>query len=275
MISFRGVRLDVLDVASGKRGATKRILGPVNLDLGERRIALIGANGSGKSTLLKLINGLLAPTEGEVSVDGRDVSRHGKEIRRELGYVFTDPLAQLVMTTPLDDLELSLRAIIRNKAERRDRALAILEDRGLDHLAHQSIYDLSGGERQLVSLSTVLAAGPRVLLADEPTTLLDLRNRYLLHEALLGIEQQLIVATHDVDLAAQMDRVIVIDDGVVISDGPPAQVIPAYERSMLPGRRWARTGRASKGVIEELASLPEPGPTRHSTRGPHPDGGSV
>lgn len=232
MIELHGVTVTVDDLSSPVRGTTKTLLTGIDVALGQTRIAIIGANGSGKSTMLKLLNGLIQPSMGRVIVDGMDVASHGKEIRRHVGYVFTDPLAQLVMSTPLDDVQLSLRPFIKNRSERRSRALQLLEERGLAHLAHQSIYDLSGGERQLLSLTTVLAVDPAVVVADEPTTLLDLRNRHTLRRAFGNLTQQLIVSTHDLELAAQMDRVLWIDSGVVVADGSPHEVIHAYADAM-------------------------------------------
>lgn len=232
MIQLEGVRVEVPDFASQIRGATKVLLADINLAFTESRIALIGSNGSGKSTLLKLLNGLLLPSAGQVTVLGLDTRERGKDVRRRVGYVFTDPSAQLVMSTPLDDIQLSLRTLIANKDERRRRALALLAQRGLSELADQSIYDLSGGERQLVSLTTVLAVEPEIIVADEPTTLLDLRNRLALRKAFAELPQQLIVSTHDLELAAEMDRVVWLEGGRVMVDGAPDTVIPQYEEAM-------------------------------------------
>ena len=231
MIRLEGAGVDVPDPAAGPR-ATRRILGPVTLELTARRIAFVGASGCGKTTLLRLLNGLVLPDTGRVLVGDRDTRREGRRIRREVGFVFTDPLAQLVMATPVDDVELSLRATVGDKAERRTTARRLLAERGLEQLAEQSVYDLSGGERQLVALTSVLACAPRIVVADEPTTLLDLRNRNRIRAALAGLEQQLLVATHDLDIAAEADRVIVIDDGVVVADGEPSAAIAAYRELM-------------------------------------------
>lgn len=210
------------------------ILHPTSVELSESRIAVIGANGSGKSTLLRLLNGLVLPSAGEVSVRGLDTRRQGREVRRLIGFVFTDPLAQLILATPTDDVELSLRPLIRDRAERRARAQALLAERGLAAVAEQSVYDLSGGERQLVALTSVLAARPQIVVADEPTTLLDLRNRDRVSQALWALEQQVIIATHDLDLAAQAERVLVVEGGRVVADGPPREAIAAYLKLVRP-----------------------------------------
>ena len=231
MIRLEAVTVEVPDPAAGPR-ARRRILGPVSLELTERRIAFIGANGSGKSTLLRLLNGLVLPDSGRVLVGGLDTRQEGRRIRRQVGFVFTDPLAQLVMATPADDVELSLRASVPDRAQRRSTARRLLAERGLDHLADHSVYDLSGGERQLVALTSVLACAPAVVVADEPTTLLDLRNRNRVLTALSGLEQQVLLATHDLGMAAQADRVIVVDGGEVVADGEPAAAIVAYQDLM-------------------------------------------
>ncbi|WP_163163576.1 ABC transporter ATP-binding protein [Arthrobacter sp. Alg241-R88] len=213
----------------------KVLLNEVNLRLEERRIGVIGANGSGKSTLLRLVNGLVQPTAGTVSVDGDDTVRAVRKVRRNVGFVFTDPLSQLVMPTGREDVELSLRRGVKNGAERRNKAEAALEGLGLQHLADQSIYELSGGERQLMALAAVLAVNPSVLVLDEPSTLLDLRNRELLRRTLSGLDQQIIMSTHDLDLALEMDRVLVIEQGEVSFDGGPAEAVAAYRALCMDG----------------------------------------
>lgn len=213
-------------------GAPKTILTGISAELTQNRIAIIGANGSGKSTLVRLFNGLVAPTSGKVHVNGLDVSRHGRAVRSQVGFVFTDPLAQLVMATPADDVALGLRAAIRHRTDRLRRATELLAVRGLDGQADQSIYALSGGERQLVALTSVLAVGPSIIVADEPTTLLDLRNRNRLVREFAELPQQIIFATHDLEFAASADRVLVICDGRLGFDGSPTEAIAFYRAAM-------------------------------------------
>lgn len=230
MIEVRDV--SVVMPASRRGEADRVLLRNIALTLKERRIAVVGANGSGKSTLLRLLNGLRHPTSGQVLVDGLDTVKDAKTVRRRVAFVFTDPLAQLLMSTPIEDVELSLQATISDRGERTRRAQQLLEERGIGHVAHQSIYDLSGGERQLVALTSVLAVGPSVLVADEPTTLLDLRNKQQLRRTLADLDQQVIYSTHDLDVAADADRVIVVDEGRVFADGTPDEAIPAYVGAM-------------------------------------------
>ncbi len=207
---------------------SKVLLHPTTLELSEKRIAIIGSNGSGKSTLLRLFNGLILPTSGRVEVAGLNTGSQGRQVRRLVGFVFTDPLAQLILATAADDVELSLRPLIRDRKLRRDEAIRLLAERGLERVADQSVYDLSGGERQMVAFTSVLASGPQILVADEPTTLLDLRNRDRVRELIRGLDQQVVVATHDLDLAADADRVLVVDHGRIVADGQPDEAISEY-----------------------------------------------
>ena len=233
MISFTDVVVRVeVPGSPGRPFESRTILDGVTLDLRERRIAVVGANGSGKSTLLRLVNGFTLATSGAVLVDGVDPARHGREVRRRVGFVFTDPLSQLVMPTAAEDVELSLRRTVRDRAIRRERALTLLAERGLAGVAEQSVHDLSGGERQLVALVAVLAVEPAILVADEPTTLLDLRNRLALARVLAELPQQVVVATHDLDLARGFERVVVVDAGRIVADGSPEATLRFYERLM-------------------------------------------
>ncbi len=206
------------------------LLRDLDVSLGERRVAVLGLNGSGKSTLLRLFNGLVRPSSGTVTVHGTDVARDVRAARRRVGFVFTDPLSQLVMPTPVEDVELSLRGAGVPRARRRSAALELLGRAGIGHRAEHSIYDLSGGERQLAAFAAVLAVEPEVLVLDEPTTLLDLRNRGRLMGLLDGLPHQLLISTHDLGLAATAPRVLVLHEGALVADGPPGEVVPDYER---------------------------------------------
>jgi biotin transport system ATP-binding protein len=206
----------------------REILAPTTLALTERRIGVVGANGSGKSTLARMVNGLVRPSSGRVTVDGLDVVREGAAVRRVVGFCFTDPAAQLVMPTCVEDIELSLRRTVKDSRARRERALAVLAANGLEDHAHDSVHSLSGGQRQLLALAGVLATDPTVVVADEPTTLLDRANTRRVADALLGLTQQLVLVTHDLDLAARCDRVLVVDSARVVADGTPEESIAHY-----------------------------------------------
>jgi biotin transport system ATP-binding protein len=210
------------------------VLEPTTLTLAERRVAVIGGNGSGKSTLARLLNGLVEPSSGNVRVGGLDTVQDGPAVRRRVGFVFTNPDAQLVMPTCLEDVALSLRRTVRDKRERRDRALEVLASVGLRDRADTSVHALSGGQKQMLALAGLLATDPDVLVADEPTTLLDLRNTRLVGDRLLSLRQQLVLVTHDLELAARCDRALVVDAARVVFDGPAGDAVAFYRELVAP-----------------------------------------
>jgi biotin transport system ATP-binding protein len=222
------IRLDGVGVDAGDRV----VLHPLDLELADPFTVFVGPNGSGKSTLLRLLDGLVLPSRGRVLVDGLDPEHQLKHLRRHVGFVFTDPDAQLVMPTAVEDVALSLRRT--GSTDRDARARELLAAAGLGELADRSVRDISSGQRQLLALTTVLAVEPKVLLADEPTTLLDLRTARRVADILRDPPPpvgQVVVATHDLDLALRADRVLWIEEGRVRADGPAAEVVAAYRGS--------------------------------------------
>ncbi|WP_433871612.1 energy-coupling factor ABC transporter ATP-binding protein [Saccharopolyspora sp. CA-218241] len=204
------------------------VLDHVDLRLAERRVAFVGANGSGKSTLARMINGLVHPTRGRVLVDGVDPVRDGRTVRRRVGFVFTHPDSQIVMPTAGEDVAFSLRKQGLTKRERQRRAAEVLARHGLDGYAEHPAHQLSGGQKQLLALCSMLVLEPDVLVCDEPTTLLDLRNKRHFVEVLEGLPQQVVLVTHDLDLLDRFDRVVVLDGGKVVADDAPAPALAHY-----------------------------------------------
>ena len=246
-------------------GGHRRILKDVSLQFTAKRTAVLGLNGSGKSTLLGLFNGLTHPDEGIVRVNGVDTletpsrgskgasSRAGSQGAFEgVGMLFTQPEAQLIMPTVAEDIDLSLRraAAVEGSAlsgeQRRERIRELLRERGLERLEDQSVFTLSGGEKQLVALTSVLAARPQILLLDEPTTLLDLRNRARLLKHLESLDQMLVLSTHDLDLAASCDEAVIIHDGRLLAQGDAVQLVQQY-------RTWCAEGFPNEGADIEDA----------------------
>jgi cobalt/nickel transport system ATP-binding protein len=185
------------------------------------RVALLGPTGAGKSTLLQLVNGLLLPTAGQVTFDGTPVTeRTAPAVRRRVGRVFQDPDDQLFLPTLLEDVAfgpLNAGAAPTEAAARAHHTLALL---GLEHAAGRAAHHLSGGERRLAALATVLVSAPDLLVLDEPTGDLDARSRRRLVDALAARSETLLVATHDLDVAAALcQRAIVLVDGRVAWDG--------------------------------------------------------
>jgi biotin transport system ATP-binding protein len=229
VIDLQAAGVSVPDPAGG---SDLVLLSPVTCTLGERRVAVIGANGSGKSTLARLVNGLRPATTGRVVTCGLDVATHGSSVRSKVGFVFTDPDAQLVMPTAVEDVALSLRRSVPDAADREVLARAALARLGLAEHASTPVHALSGGQKQLLALAGVLATDPLVLVCDEPTTLLDLRWRRVVDRLLDEVDAQLLLVTHDLDAARRADRVLVVDEGTVVADGQPAAMVELYVELM-------------------------------------------
>lgn len=219
------LRFDGVSVELGGRA----VLRGVDLRLDARRIAVIGANGSGKSTLARLLNGLVTPTVGSVQVHGLDVARDPRAVRRRVGFVFSDPSAQILMPTVAEDVGFSLRGRGLSRGEASARVSEALERYGIRDLADVPAHSLSGGQKQLLALASILVTEPALVVADEPTTLLDLGNarrigRHLLEE----LEAQLVIVTHDLDLAERCDTAVLVADGRIADVGDPNAVVTAY-----------------------------------------------
>lgn len=227
------IELDDVTVTAPTADGDTVLLRDVTARLTERRIVVVGANGSGKSTLVRLLNGLVTASSGTVRVDGLDVATDGPAVRRRVGFVFTQPSAQLVMPTVIEDVALSLRRHVPDKREREERARAVLAEIGLAERAHTSVHALSGGQQQLLALAGVLACEPSVVVADEPTTLLDLRNARAVEERLLSMAPQLVLVTHDLALARRCERALVVEDGRVTLDADPEAAVAHYVESTL------------------------------------------
>ena len=205
----------------------------VSATLDEKRIAVIGSNGSGKSTFARLLNALTRPTSGTVRVHGLDTTRQQKELRRRVGFVFSNPDAQIIMPTVVEDVAYSLRGSRLGRVESAAMVQAALQRFGLAELRDAPAHLLSGGQKQLLSLCAVLVSGPSLVVADEPTALLDGSNSRKMERFLLDdMEQQLVLVTHDMRLAARCDVAIRFEGGALVDHGEPSDVIARYETAL-------------------------------------------
>ncbi len=227
------IEVDRVTHAYGERATRRVVLSDITVRLTEQRIGIIGANGSGKSTFVRLLNGLLLPTTGTVRVDDLDTRRDGRDVRRRVGFCFTDPDAQIVMPTVREDIAFGLRRRGLSRTEIDARVAEALVTYGLDGHADHPAHLLSGGQKQLLALSSVLVTEPSVLVLDEPTTLLDLRNAGKVAELVERLDQQVLLVTHHLDLLDGFERVLVFDDSRIVYDGPPAGAIAHYRGLMV------------------------------------------
>lgn len=190
-------------------------------------IGLIGANGMGKSTLLKLLVGLEGGFEGKLYVEEIPVVLQMlPKVREKIGYVFQDSESQLFMNKVSEDIAFAPRNYGMPQKEVEacvERALQMVH---IEHLRDKSIYKLSGGEKKLVSIATILAMTPDIILMDEPTIALDSRNRRNLIHILNQFNHLKIIASHDLDMVMDTcNRVILMENGTIIADGETKKIL--------------------------------------------------
>ena len=183
-------------------------------------IGIIGANGVGKSTLLKLLVGLYLNFEGSIRIGDTPVQKSTLPlIRSEIGYVFQDSDSQLFMTTAYDDIAFAPRNYGLPENEVQSRVEQALRLTGIEHLKDKQIYKMSGGEKKLVSIATILSMMPDIILMDEPSIALDPKNRRNLIRILNSFEHLKIIASHDLDLILDTcERTILMADGKIVCD---------------------------------------------------------
>lgn len=209
-----------IDHLSKRFEASRAVLDDVSCEIGSGEFAVItGPSGSGKTTLLNLVAGFDTPDTGRVLVDGTDVSQVPDiaRFRRETIAVVFQMHHLIPGLTATENVELPLLPTTTSHAERRRRALAALAQVGLEHAHAKVPHDLSGGERQRVAIARAIVMSPRLLLADEPTGLLDSETGAHILELLITLcrrrSMTLLMVTYDRDAARQADRVLYLRDG--------------------------------------------------------------
>ncbi len=194
-------------------------------------VGLIGANGAGKSTLLMSLVGILLPSEGRIAVDGIMLDRKNlKEIRERIGVVFQNPDDQLFMANVYDDIAFGLRNMGKSEEEIKRKISEVMRELGVERLEQMSSGRISGGEKRIIAIATILVMEPSVILFDEPTSFLDPRTRRRLIHLLKGLPVTKLIATHDLDMALELcDRVIVLKDGEIFAEGTSREILTNKE----------------------------------------------
>jgi biotin transport system ATP-binding protein len=221
--------LDIRFEEAEARFEKRLILHPLTLSLSERRIGVIGLNGSGKTTFVRMINGLVAPAGGRVTVNGLDTIKEADKVRSQTGFIFQNPQNQIILPILKEDIALGLKSRKLSREETDAAVEAVLSRFGIPHLADRRAHELSGGELQLAALASVLVTNPGILIMDEPTNQLDLRNRGLVQRTIDALDEKVIVISHDLDLVADFDRLLLFHQGRLAADGPPRDVISRYK----------------------------------------------
>lgn len=204
------------------------VLQNISFSLAEgEALGLIGANGVGKSTLLKLLVGLELEYRGEILVDSVPVSKKTlADVRKHIGYIFQDSDSQLFMRTVREDVAFAPRNYGMSVEEVERRTSDALKQTGIEHLADKPVYQLSGGEKKLASIATILSLTPGIILMDEPSAALDPKNRRHLIQIVNSLPQTKLIASHDLDFIWDTcSRVILMDKGEVAADGPSQEIL--------------------------------------------------
>lgn len=225
----------------------KTVLSEVSFEIGEgETVGLIGANGAGKSTVMKLLLGLAGPgagkesgsqTEGRILVDGLEViPRNLAVIRKKLGFVLQNSDNQMFMPTVIEDMLFGLLNYGMSRQEALQRADTVLKELGQEKLRDLYNHKISGGEKRMAAVATVLAMDPEVLLMDEPTSALDPYNRRIIIETIRRLPRTKIITSHDLDMIYDTcSRVILLSQGAVAADGPAEEILK--DRELLEANR--------------------------------------
>ena len=206
----------------------KRILDHITFTATEREsVGVIGANGAGKSTLLKMLVGLNGGYTGSIRVEDIPVQKEMlAKIREKIGYVFQDSDSQLFMSTVYEDVAFAPRNYGLPEEEVARRVAHALSQVHIEHLKDRQIYKLSGGEKKLVSIATVLSMTPDIILMDEPSIALDPKNRRNLIRILNEFSHLKIIASHDLDMILDTcERTILLSDGKIVADGKTEEIL--------------------------------------------------
>ena len=186
-------------------------------------LAIIGHNGSGKTTLIKHFNGLLTPSKGDVVVDGLNTKKDDWEIRQKIGIVFQNPEDQLINSIVEEDIAFGLENLGVLPGEIEKRVQGILEKLSILHLAKRNVNDLSFGQKQLVALAGVLAMNPKYIIFDEPTTMLDPKNKLNIMDIMNKLNKKgatIILITNNLDdIKKNVKSVVLLKEGRIIFNG--------------------------------------------------------
>ena len=196
-----------------------------HIDKGES-VGLIGANGAGKSSVMKLLLGLLEG-QGKILVDGIEVCRDTlTEVRRKLGFVLQNSDNQMFMPTVYEDMMFAPLNYMLSREEAEARVDAVLERLHLEDLKHRYNHKISGGEKRMAAIATVLAMEPEAVLMDEPTSALDPYNRRIVINTIRELKQTKLITSHDLDMILDTcDRVILLSGGSIAADGPASVIL--------------------------------------------------
>ncbi|QTJ32267.1 energy-coupling factor ABC transporter ATP-binding protein [Dolosigranulum pigrum] len=225
-------------------------------------LSIVGPNGSGKSTLAKTLNGLIAPQEGSVQVDGLDLTMENVwDIRQRVGMVFQNPDNQFVGATVQDDVAFGLENLGVPRPEMIERIEHALAQVGMTDYAEKEPARLSGGQKQRVAIAGIVALKPKIMILDEATSMLDPRGRREVLQTVKEVKERenltVLSITHDVDEAAASDRVLVMKGGQIIDHDKPEAIFSQTKNLMSYGLDVPFPERLKQALAQENITVPD------------------
>ena len=227
--------INVQDLSFRYPNANRDALSSISFSVNKGEwLAVIGPNGSGKSTLAKMINGLLAPYQGSVEVNGRLLNEDSLwQIRKEVGIVFQNPDNQFVGATVEDDVAFGLENLGIDRQEMVQRIHEVLKQVRMEAFLKKEPAKLSGGQKQRVAIAGILALRPDVIILDESTSMLDPLGRKTIIKTVRELKEKyqltVISITHDIDEASQADRILILKEGKVMKLALPEAIFSLGE----------------------------------------------
>lgn len=209
-----------------------QVLNQLNFRVSEgETVGIVGANGAGKSTLLMSLVGILFPSFGQIKVNDTILNKNNLvQLRQQLGVVFQNPDDQLFMSNVYDDIAFGLRNNGFSENEVKERIKSVVKALDIEKLMSKSSSRLSGGEKRIIAITTILVMEPSIILFDEPSSFLDPKARRRLIDLLKNFQFTKIISTHDLDMALEIcDRVLILKDGSIYAEGKAKELLTNKE----------------------------------------------
>ncbi|MBQ6143005.1 MAG: energy-coupling factor transporter ATPase [Clostridia bacterium] len=230
IIKFKNVSYQKPSFSGTKK--SKYILKNITLNIKKGEfVSVMGANGCGKSTLAKHFNGLLLPSQGDVIICGKNTKndKDNLEIKKNVGMIFQNPESQIVACTVEEEIAFGMENLCFPREKMKKNIKKVLQDVNLTDYEKASTYFLSGGEKQRLAIASVLAMEPKILVLDEPTSMLDNKSKGQIFDLILKLNKEkgitVVLITHFINEAVCSDRTVIMNDGSVAAFGNTEDII--------------------------------------------------
>lgn len=211
----------------------KDILKKINLEIEDKEtVVVMGRNGSGKSTLGKLISGIIKPKEGKITIDSLDISdkKNKEEVRKKIGIVFQNPENQIIFNSVEDEMSFALKAL--SKEEIKKRVDNALQKVNMQKKRNEDLYEFSLGQKQRIVIGEVLAKEPKIIVFDEPTTMIDSKGKEEIYQIVKNLKEEGYTIIYITNLAEEMllaDRIILLNDGEIVEEIKKDEILGKIE----------------------------------------------